>query len=179
QRLLDVIESGEPQTEYVIAPKAFAGSLDEALSASKRRGLEGIVAKRRTSTYRPGSRGRAWIKIKHERMQEVIVVGWREGKRAVASLLLGVPDDDGLVYVGAVGTGFNSADIDDFLHQFRRRQRKTSPVQHVPASAAKGAHWIRPDLVAEVAFSQWTAHNRLRHPRWRGWRYDNSAADAH
>lgn len=175
ETLFDTVDGAA--SDAVLLPEACEGSLREAMDASKERGLEGVMAKRLTSRYQAGKRARTWVKIKHERAQEVIVAGWRAGKREIASLLLGLPDDDGIRYIGSVGTGFDSQDIGDFQKKFRSRSRKTSPLHSVPASAARDAHWIRPDLVGEVAFGEWTAYGRLRHPRWRGWRPDKSPGD--
>ena len=175
EKLFETVDGAA--SDAVLVPEAFEGGLRDALDASKTRGLEGVMAKRLTSKYQPGKRARTWVKIKHERDQEVIVAGWRAGNRDIASLLLGVPDDDGIRYIGSVGTGFDRRDIADFKKKFRSRSRKTSPLHSVPASADRDAHWIRPDLVGEVAFSEWTAHGRLRHPRWRGWRPDKSPDD--
>src|SRR5699024_1812065 len=128
--------------------------------------------KTRAGRYQSGRRGRTWIKIKNQRIQEVIVVGWRpgQGRRAdrVGSLLLAVPDAEGLRFVGRVGTGFREQDLTDIGNRLRRLQRKTSPVPDLPRADARDARWVTPSQVAEVAFSEWTAAGRLRHPSWRG-----------
>ena len=165
----------------VLVPPAFDGDLVSAMASSAEHGLEGVVAKRPDSPYRPGRRTREWMKIKHSRMQEVIVVGWQEGagRRAgtVGSLLLAVQDDEGMAYVGKVGTGFSDRDLDDMRSSFARMGRSRAPVHGVPAPIAQSAHWITPRLVGEVQFTEWTAGGHLRHPVWRGWRPDKSAAD--
>jgi bifunctional non-homologous end joining protein LigD len=145
-------------------------------AASQENGLEGIVAKRLASTYRPGLRSPDWRKIKNIRTQSVVVGGWRpgQGRRAggIGSLLVGVPDDEGrLVYVGHVGTGFSDQDLRDLERMFTARA--TAPFDDVlPREATRDAHWIEPDLVGEVAYAVWTAEGRLRHPVWRGVRDD-------
>jgi bifunctional non-homologous end joining protein LigD len=145
-------------------------------AASEENGLEGVVAKRLSSAYRPGLRSPDWRKIKNVRTQSVVVGGWRpgQGRRAggVGSLLFGVPDDDGrLVYAGHVGTGFTAQDLRDLERMFT--PRPTSPFHGVlPREVTRDAHWVEPDLVGEVAYAVWTAEGRLRHPSWRGVRDD-------
>jgi len=160
-------------------PEAFEGNLDAAISSSLKLGLEGIVAKKRDSTYSAGTRSRAWIKIKHHRTQEVVVGGWRpgNGRRAstVGSLLLGIPTADGLRYVGRVGTGFGDHDLEDITTTLARLERKTTPFADVPSADASDAHWVTPSLVGEVEFAEWTSADRLRQPSWRGWRTDKAA----
>ncbi|TDT64674.1 ATP-dependent DNA ligase [Frigoribacterium sp. PhB116] len=165
----------------VDVPAVFDGDLEEAMRTSQRLRLEGVVAKRRDATYSAGRRSRAWIKMKHHATQEVVIAGWRpgNGRRAsgVGSLLMGVPGDEGLVYVGRVGTGFRDRDLDALLTEFRGVERKTSPLVDVPAADARDAHWITPSRVGEVSFAEWTSTGRLRQPSWRGWRPDKSPDD--
>ncbi|SFF72277.1 non-homologous end-joining DNA ligase [Blastococcus tunisiensis] len=146
------------------------------LAASEENGLEGVVAKRLASPYRPGLRSPDWRKIKTFRTQSVVVGGWRpgQGRRAgtIGSLLVGVPDDaGGLVYVGHVGTGFSDSDLREL--QRTLTTRTTSPFHGtLPRDITRDAQWVEPDLVGEVAYSVRTAENRLRHPVWRGVRED-------
>jgi bifunctional non-homologous end joining protein LigD len=165
-----------------LVPVAFSGRGNDALATSRRLGLEGVVAKRRAGRYEPGRRSRSWVKIKNLRTQEVVVGGWRPGKGGrggrIGSLLLGVPDVDGLRYVGRVGTGFTAAMLDEIEKRLRRNLRRTSPFAGaVPPTDARDAVWVTPKHVGEVAFTEWTGSGRLRHPVWRGWRDDKSAAD--
>ena len=154
----------------------FRGGGAQVLAASQENGLEGVVAKRLDSSYRPGLRGPDWRKIKNFRTQAVVVGGWRpgQGRRTgtIGSLLVGVPDDEGrLVYVGHVGTGFTDQDLRDLQRTFTAR--RTTPFEGaLPREATRDAHWVEPDLVGEVAYAVWTADNRLRHPSWRGVRDD-------
>ncbi|GAA4265295.1 ATP-dependent DNA ligase [Frondihabitans peucedani] len=177
EALVDAVDADQ----VVDVPPAFEGGLDEAVAFSKELRLEGVVAKRRDSTYSTGRRSRAWIKIKHHATQEVVVAGWRPGtgRRAdgVGSLLLGIPADDGLRYVGRVGTGFTDRDLDELLASFRASARKTSPLVDVPRVDARDAHWVTPSRVGEVEFAEWTSTGRLRQPTWRGWRPDKDPAD--
>ncbi len=150
------------------------GSGEDLLFATREQGLEGVLAKRLDSPYRPGQRSKSWRKIKNELTQDVVVGGWKPGQgrrsETVGSLLLGLPTSDGLEYVGKVGTGFTSAMLDDLHGALRRIERKTSPFADVPRADAKDARWCTPRLVGEVVFSEWTSDGRLRHPSWRGLR---------
>ncbi len=163
-------------------PPVFAGDGAGAVRASRQQGLEGVLAKRLDSRYTPGRRTRDWIKVKNVRTQEVIIGGWRPGKgrRAgtIGSLLLGLPSDAGLRYVGQVGTGFTDAALDEMSGRLGRLARKTSPFSpDVPRADARDARWVRPVLVGEVAFGEWTADDRLRHPSWRGLRPDKAPGE--
>ena len=164
-------------------PPAFDGQGAEALAASQAQGLEGVLAKRYDSVYLPGRRSPHWIKVKHVRMQEVVVGGWSPGagrrQGGIGSLLLGVPDQDGrLVYAGHVGTGFSDRVLADLGTRLRAAERTTSPfADEVPRAHAKDAHWVTPRLVGEVTFSEWTRDGMMRHPSWRGLRPDKDPQD--
>jgi bifunctional non-homologous end joining protein LigD len=154
----------------------FRGGGADVHAASLENGLEGVVAKRLGSPYRPGVRSPEWRKIKNVRTQSVVVGGWRpgQGRRAggVGSLLFGVPDDEGrLIFAGHVGTGFTDQDLRDLERMFTART--TSPFHGtLPREVTRDAHWVEPDLVGEVAYAVWTADGRLRHPSWKGVRDD-------
>ena len=155
-------------------PPVFDGDLHAAMETSKLFGLEGVVAKRRGSRYLPGGRGDAWRKIKHARTQEVVVGGWRpgQGRRdgGVGSLLVGLPAEDGLHYVGRVGSGFNDRQLADIQAQLTPLARTSTPFADVPREDARDAHWVEPVLVGEVTYGELTGPGRLRHPVWRGLR---------
>jgi bifunctional non-homologous end joining protein LigD len=154
----------------------FAGGGESIAAAGLENGLEGVVAKRLDSPYRPGVRGPEWVKVKNFRTQAVVVGGWRPGKgrRAggVGSLLFGVHDDEGrLVYAGHVGTGFTDQALREVEALFT--PRRGSPFDGaLPREVTRDAHWVEPTLVGEVAYGVWTADGRLRHPSWRGLRDD-------
>ncbi len=159
----------------------FRGGGAGVHAASRDNGLEGVVAKRLDSAYRPGVRAPEWRKVKHLRMQSVVVGGWRpgRGRRAggVGSLLVGVHDDDGrLVYAGHVGTGFTDAALREIGGLLTAR--RTPPfADALPREVARDARWAEPGLVGEVAFAAWTADGRMRHPAWRGLREDLDVDD--
>jgi bifunctional non-homologous end joining protein LigD len=173
-----LLESLELKGDTFATPPAYTDVGAEDLQrVSVERGLEGLVAKRRSSTYLPGQRTSQWIKVKNVRTQEVVLGGWTEGKGSRASslgaLLLGVPGDGGLTYVGKVGTGFTDVALEDLLAELRPLVADASPFTgKLPAADARGARYVRPELVGEVQFSEWTGDGHLRHPTWRGLRPD-------
>lgn len=165
----------------VQVPEEFDGDVDAALASSTAFGLEGVVAKERDSRYVEGRRSRAWIKLKHQRTQEVVVVGWRPGAGSAAggigALVLGIPDAGGIRYAGRVGTGFSDADRRAMVQRFRTMARESPPVHDAPRDEMLHARWIEPELVGEVTFMEWTSAGALRHSSWRGWRPDKVPAD--
>jgi bifunctional non-homologous end joining protein LigD len=184
-----LLEALRVHTGHCSVPPQLSGSPEEALAESRRRQLEGIVAKRATSTYQPGKRTGTWIKVKFWATQDVVVVGWRpgQGRRAggIGSLLVALPDgsagsdgasNDGagsLRYAGRVGTGFTDTMLDRLLATLKPLQRKTSPVaDSVPGADARDAIWVTPRLVGEVSYSEITRDGKLRQPAWRGLRQD-------
>src|SRR5690625_3162117 len=176
--LAEVIDADA--SEFLDLPPAFDGDIEAAIDASRHWQLEGVVAKRKDSRYLPGRRATSWLKIKHSRTQEVVVIGWRAGQGRrhgmVGALLLAVPENGGWRYVGKVGTGFYEREARQWFSDLERRARKT-PQCEVPAADGQGAHCVTPKRVDEVAFSEWTSSGRLRHPRWRGWRTDKDATE--
>ncbi len=147
-----------------------------------RRGWEGLIAKRADASYVSGRTDR-WLKFKCEAGQELVVVGWTEptGSRvALGALMLAYYERSGtsleLVYAGKVGTGFSDRILADLHQQLSRLEVDESPCTRgeLPRS---GVHWVRPKLVAEVAFTEWTRAGQLRHPRYLGLRTDKSARD--
>jgi bifunctional non-homologous end joining protein LigD len=139
---------------------------------------EGIVSKLASSVYEP-RRTRTWLKIKCAHRQEFVVVGYTdpEGSRqGFGALLLGVYEEDRLVFSGQVGTGFTDDLLRDITARLKQRARKESPLATTPREL-KRAHWVRPDLVAEVEFTEWTSDGRLRHPSFKGLRFDKPATE--
>ena len=170
--------------KVIRVPPAYEGTLTQAVGASSELGLEGIVAKRRDSVYRPGTRSQAWVKLKHLQAAEAVIVGWRPGEGArestIGSLLLAAPngaDGGTLTYIGRVGTGFTDTALTELSARLARIERKTPAVQDVPPDVARRARWVRPELVGEVTYGEMTPDGRLRHPVWKGLRPDKSPAD--
>jgi bifunctional non-homologous end joining protein LigD len=161
-----------------------AGHARALLRATAARGLEGLVAKRLDSPYRPGERSRAWLKIKNVARQEFVIGGWlpgkgnREGK--IGSLLVGYYEHAGasrapLRYAGRVGTGFDEAELRRLQHELDARARRTSPFAKLGVQPPREARHVKPELVAEVQFSHWTRDAILRHSVYRGLRDDKPA----
>jgi len=137
---------------------------------------EGIVSKRIDAPYR-GERTRNWLKVKCTLRQEFVIIGWTKSNakgRPFSSLLLAQHEGDALVYKGKVGTGFNADLLEMLAGKFASRARKSAPTE-VPRSEARGAQWIRPDLVAEIAFAEFTRDGRVRHASFLGLRGDKDA----
>ena len=177
REILENLIPPEPGSR-IQAPPIFEGDLRAALETADQLRLEGVVAKRRNSIYQPGRRTHIWLKIKLHRAQEVVIGGWREGQGrrggGVGSLLMGLPTEAGLHYVGRVGSGFNDRQLDDIQAKLEKLMRKTSPFIDVPREDARDAHWVTPSLVGEVTYGELTEPGRLRHPVWRGLRPDKS-----
>ncbi len=161
-----------------------AGHARALLRATAARGLEGLVAKRLDSPYRPGERSRAWLKIKNVARQEFVIGGWlpgkgnREGK--IGSLLVGYYEHAGasrapLRYAGRVGTGFDEAELRRLQHELDARARRTSPFAKLGVQPPREARYVKPELVAEIQFSHWTRDAILRHSVYRGLRDDKPA----
>ncbi|HUP42148.1 MAG TPA: non-homologous end-joining DNA ligase, partial [Thermoanaerobaculia bacterium] len=143
--------------------------------------LEGVISKRRDRPYRPG-RGKDWIKTKCLNRQELVVGGFTEpsGSRTdLGALLLGVYDEQGrLRYAGRVGTGFTAASLRDLKRRLVPLERPKPPFVDPPRGArARGVHWVEPELVAEIEFTEWTRDGVLRHPSFQGLREDKAPAE--
>ena len=159
----------------------------EFLAASRERGLEGILAKRPQSIYEPGRRTRAWVKVKNTNRQEFVIAGWvpgagRRGQR-LGALLVGYydPSDrdaDGrpvLRYAGKVGTGFTEAELDRLQRLLEPLAIESSPF--TGAQPERDARFARPQLVAEIEFTEWTRDGMLRHPSYKGLRDDKDPTE--
>jgi bifunctional non-homologous end joining protein LigD len=154
------------------------------LEAAKLQGLEGVMAKQVGSKYYEGKRTRYWLKVKTHGRQEFVVAGYTrgEGRRASSfgSLVLAVNDDGELRYVGNVGTGFDSKEIDRLLKLLRPLERDESPFAELPKMPRvrrRDVVWVEPKLVAEVEFSEWTHDGRVRQPSYKGLRDDKAAPE--
>ena len=145
-------------------------------------GLEGVVAKRLGSPYEPGARSRAWLKVKTQRRQELVIGGWTPGKGArrgrIGSLLVGYHDQPRgteFRYAGNVGTGFTEQALDDLQRLLEPFRMDASPFsERVPK---KDATFVEPKFVCEVEFSEWTSDGKLRHPSFKGLREDKDPRD--
>lgn len=145
-----------------------------------RRGFEGMIAKRANAPYRSG-RGKNWLKVKCTNEQEFIVAGWSPSsrKRPFSSLLLALRDGKTLRYAGRVGTGFSDEDLESFARDFDKLGRKTPQLdeEEVPAAVRREARWLRPELVVQVGFAEFTRDGLVRQARFLGRREDKNAED--
>jgi DNA ligase D-like protein (predicted ligase) len=156
------------------------GNAETLLEEACHKGWEGLLAKRSDSTYASG-RSPHWRKMKCSASQELVVGGWTEpsGSRiGLGALLLGYFDDsDQLHYAGKVGTGFDDRELAELRARFAALATDSSPFADAAVRRVKGAHWVRPEMVVGVLFSEWTPDGRLRHPRFAGVRTDKAASD--
>jgi bifunctional non-homologous end joining protein LigD len=147
------------------------------LEASAKAGLEGIMAKKLDSKYEPGLRSGAWVKIKNHSRQELVIAGWLEGEGRrrgyPGALLVGYYDKGKFVYAGKVGTGFTDAMLDKLLALMKPLEQASSPFD--VGSPPKKAHFIKPKLVGEFEFVEWTKSGQLRAPTFKGLRTDKPA----
>jgi DNA ligase D-like protein (predicted ligase)/DNA ligase D-like protein (predicted polymerase)/DNA ligase D-like protein (predicted 3'-phosphoesterase) len=158
-------------------PDLLSGDGAEALEYSREHQWEGVIAKKRDSTYQPGRRSASWIKDKYWNTQEVVIGGWRAGEggrtSGIGSLLLGIPSAEGLHFAGRVGTGFTERDLAGLKKTLEPLQTDESPFNaRLSGQDAKGVTFVKPTLVGEVRYSEWTSDDRLRQPSWRGLRPD-------
>ncbi len=162
-----------PAGVYIAQTLAMNG--EEALRHASTGGWEGIIAKLNASKYEP-RRSKSWLKIKAQNQQELVIVGWNPSTatdREIGSLHLGVFDDKGeLRYAGKVGTGFSSKLRGELRAQLAKDEVPKAMVKDAPR--VKVAHWVKPRLVAQVSFTEWTSDHRLRHPSFLGLREDKS-----
>ena len=147
--------------------------------AACRLGLEGMIAKLRAAPYRAG-RGGDWLKVKCLLRQEFVIGGYTDpsgSRTGFGALLLGVYEDDRFVYAGRVGTGFNTGLLKTLGTRLKRLQRTESPFHTRVPGPLRDVHWVRPELVAEIAFTEWTSDGVLRHPSFQGLREDKVPID--
>src|SRR5436305_1334470 len=176
RRLLESLSLAGPSWQ---TPSYHVGDGAALLDATRARGLEGLVAKRLDSVYRPGRRTPSWVKVKNVNRQELVVGGWLSGQGGrtgrLGALLVGYYDGDDLPYAGRVGSGFTDQELDRLDALLAPLARSTSPFTpppDLPAEVARQGHFVEPTLVAEVAFSEWTHLDTLRAPRYKGLRTD-------
>ena len=172
EALLDGVKPPIHVADHVI------GAGEKLFKAMCAAGQEGIIAKRIDAAYL-GRRTKNWVKVKCTNRQEFVIVGWTKSSaraRPFASLLLAQHEGGDLVYKGKVGTGFDAALLDTLGAELAGRTRKTAALD-VPKTEARGAQWVEPELVAEIAFAEFTSENRVRHASFLGLRSDKPAAE--
>ena len=172
--LADALDLREPLRYVSHVPEEGEAYFREAC----KRGWEGLIAKRAASRYERG-RSKDWLKFKCSFEQELVIGGFTEPEGArshFGALLLGYYDGDELRYAGKVGTGFTEKTLVDLHARMRPFERPDPPFAGKPP-VRKGAHWLKPELVAQIGFSEWTSDGKLRHPRFLGLRTDKKARE--
>jgi bifunctional non-homologous end joining protein LigD len=169
-----------PSDRLSITP--VSDDADAMESATRAQRFEGVIAKRPSSTYQPGRRSPSWVKVKYRHEQEMVIGGYKlgEGNRlgSFGSLLVGVNDAAGdLRFVSAVGTGFNDTTLKVIMNELRARETDACPFVDPPKLPRGSYRWVRPELVAQVAFHEWTDGGGLRAPVYLGLRDDTDPKD--
>lgn len=167
-RLANSIGAGE----HLEVVSDLGGAGRQLLDLACARGWEGLIAKDPEAPY-VGGRSGSWVKLKCSASQELVIGGWTEPKGArshLGAVLVGYYERDALRYAGKVGTGFDSATLEALASELAKLEQETTPF--ADPVRERGVHWVKPQLVANVAFSEWTRDGRLRHPRFEGLRAD-------
>lgn len=181
RRLLD--QALDPGPNWLLSPWQAGGGA-ALLEASRAQGLEGVMAKQLDSPYLPGRRSPAWRKIKNRHRQELVIGGWTSGtgNRATTfgALLVGYDDGGVLRYGGGIGTGFSESTLADLSARLEALAAESCPFDPPPTPKQlrhQRPHWVRPSLVCEVEFAEWTADGIVRHASYLGLRDDKPPAD--
>ncbi len=174
ERLAALLKTSVPP---ILFGDHVVGKGEKLFEAICKEGGEGIISKKANAAYK-GERSRNWLKIKCIQRQEFLIVGWQQSdkRRGFRSLHLAVREGRGLRYVGKVGTGFNTRMIEE-LSERMKPMEVDDPKLEVPRSARRGSHWIRPELVGEVAYTEFTSDGILRHPSFIALREDKPARE--
>jgi bifunctional non-homologous end joining protein LigD len=173
----DLLARVVPSKSGAIELVSYREELGEAyLEEACERGWEGLIAKRASSSYVSG-RSKEWLKFKCSKEQEFVVGGFTEPKGSrvgLGALLVGYYDLGKLIYAGKVGTGYNSRVLRSLTERLTDLEQDECPF-HGPPPARKAVHWVKPEIVVQIAFGEWTRDGRLRHPRFLGIRDDKRA----
>jgi bifunctional non-homologous end joining protein LigD len=172
-------ELGKRVSGVIRITESIEGDGAKMLALARKDGWEGIIAKKVDSRYEPGTRSRSWLKLKIEFRQEFVVGGFtepRNSRQHIGALLLGYFDQGRFIYVGHTGGGFTGEGLAEMSRRLKPLERKTSPFEETPKTNAT-AHWVKPEVVVEVKFSEWTAGGHLRQPIYLGTRDDKKATE--
>jgi len=174
-----ILEALLPESDVIIYSGHVIGDGEKALAKIKKEGGEGLIAKKIDSVYHINKRSKDWLKIKVTKEQEMVIGGYTspKGSRSgFGALLLGYYENGKLKYSGKVGTGFNEDSLKDLYEKLKKLERKTKPFERVPPEE-RNAHWVSPELVAQIKYSEWTETNSLRHPVFIALRNDKDPKD--
>ncbi|MBV9774497.1 MAG: non-homologous end-joining DNA ligase [Gemmatimonadetes bacterium] len=166
-------------TGHVLLSKTVSGPGERAVERARTSGWEGVIAKRADAPYRPGKRSDDWLKLKVQYREEMVVGGWTDPQRSrpyLGSLLVGFYRDGELVFAGGVGTGFDREGLRTLRERLEALAVEESPFRDPPRTRTP-AHWVRPELVVELKYAEWTADGRLRQPVYLGLRDDKDALE--
>lgn len=173
-----ILEALLPQSDEIIYSKHIVGKGTKALKEAEKAEGEGLIAKKIASTYHVNKRSKDWLKIKITKEQEMVIGGFTDpqgGRAGFGSLLLGYYEDGKLIYSGKCGTGFNDKLLKELHAKMKKLEVRDSPFQTKPKE--RGAHFIKPELVAQVKYTEWTETGSLRHPVFIALRSDKSPKD--
>ena len=161
----------------------------EVVAAVKKQGLEGVIAKRRDSRYEPGRRSGAWVKMRMNKGQELVIGGYVPAPKNFDSIIVGYYADNSLHFAAKVGSGFSEKTLKELYHQFESLARKECPFVDLPEkrngrwgqaitpAERRRCHWVDPTLVCQVQFTEWTQDGKLRQPVFQGLREDKEPQD--
>lgn len=173
-----ILEAILPKLKNIIFSSHTIGQGMETFKAIEKLGGEGIIAKKASSKYQEDKRSKDWLKIKTSKQQEMVIGGFTKpsgSRNGLGALLLGFYEGDDFIYSGKVGTGFSDEILKELRVKLNKIERKTSPFKTPPK--LQGIHWVSPQFVAQIKFSEWTDSGSLRHPVYLGLRTDKKAKD--
>lgn len=173
-----ILEALLPQSDEIVYSKHIIGEGNKALAEAEKAEGEGLIAKKVTSKYLLNKRSKDWLKIKITKEQEMVIGGFTDpkgGRMGFGSLLLGYYEDEKFVYSGKCGTGFNDESLKD-MHK-RLKKLETDKCPFVTKPKERGAHWVKPELVAQIKYTEWTETGSLRHPVFLALRNDKNPKD--
>jgi DNA ligase D-like protein (predicted ligase) len=188
EMLRDLISPKLPDT--IRFSETFDASASELMAAVRSNGLEGVVAKRRDSAYKSGDRSGAWVKVRANRVQELVIGGYIPSSTTFDSILVGYYESSDLIYAGRIRNGFTPAWRRTVFSKFEGLSISKCPFRNLPESGRgrwvegltaedmKRCRWLKPQLVAAIEFLEWTPDSRLRHPKFVALRDDLSSSSA-
>ena len=179
--LAEIIKTNAPKSkkQRILLSEHFENQTDDFLRNACDMHLEGVISKLGDAPYHSG-RSKIWLKTKCQKRQEFVIGGYTlpsKGGKGIGSLLLGYYDDGAFDYAGRVGTGFTNESSIAIRKQLEKLTQKQNPYRAISSEGKRGAIWVKPTLVAEVEFTEWTPDGHLRHPSFKGLREDKAARD--